>query len=360
MPVPSAIGPRFLLPAALCRLGKPGLLAVGWLLAVAVGPVPGQAPAPAPAPAAAAAVAAPAAAGQRIKLSTSDQVTLAAWYYPAVVQADAATDKPAARRTPVVILLHDLGGSHKTLEPLAGALQARGIAVVAPDLRGHGATTPAAGRGPANAAAIKKPDFEAMVMTAGGQVRDQAAVIGDVEAVRNWIAGGPEAEKFDMTKLVIVGSGAGAAVAAHWTLLDARWPDLATGPQGRQVRGLVLVSPAWATRGFAIAPALGDEPVQRSLPVLVIAGSQDTDAVKIYDQLKRQRPDGWNEKRSGQDQPTQAAKLGADGLPSLYLRQFDSRLTGDGLAAYVPKDPRGSYPATVIDGFLNAVTTAEP
>lgn len=333
------------------------LLVAGFLGAAAASIAPGQVAAP-PHPGPAAGDPPPATA-ERLKLSTSDGVALAAWYYPAAAP-DSAANQAGARPAPVVILLHDLGGSHKAVEPLALALQARGIAVVAPDLRGHGATTAAAGQA-ADPAALKKTDFEGMAATAGGRVREQAATIGDVEAVRNWIAGGPAAGKLDMSKLVVVGSGLGAAVAAQWTILDARWPDLASGPQGRQVRGLVLVSPAWTTRGFTISPALAAEPVQRSLPVLVIGGAQDADALKIYDQLKRKRPDAWSEKRAGQTTPTQAAKLGADARPSLYLRQFDSGLSGDRLAAYVPKDPRGGgHPAATVEGFIGAVTAEEP
>lgn len=344
-------GLRDRLPALLATL----LPALGAL--VATTPAIGQVAAPARAGAAAGDP--PPADVERLKLATSDGVALAAWYYPASTP-DTDADKAGAGPTPIVILLHDLGGSHKTVEPLALALQAGGIAVVAPDLRGHGATVAAAGRGPADAAALKKADFDNMVATAGGQVREQATTIGDVEAVRNWIVGGPAAGKFDQKKLVVVGSGAGAAVAAYWTMMDAKWPDLASGPQGRQVRGLVLISPAWTTRGFSIAPALGVEPLQKTLPILVIAGGQDTDAVKLYDQLKKKRPDGWSEKRAGQAAKTQAAKLGDDGLPSLYLRQSDGGLSGDRLAAYVPKDPQGGgHPAAIVAGFIGAITAED-
>ena len=337
----------------------PVLLAALFLRAITVSPAAGQVASP-PQPSATAGAAEEAPTIERLKLSTSDGVALAAWYYPAATP-EPASGKAAGRPGPVVILLHDLGGSHKAVEPLAFALQSGGIAVVAPDLRGHGATAAAAGHDATDAAALKKSDFDSMAATAGGRVREQAASIGDVEAVRNWIAGGPEAGKLDMNKLVVVGSGLGAAVAAQWTIRDALWPDLASGPQGRQVRGLVLVSPAWTTRGFTISPALGAEPVQRKLPVLVIGGAQDADAVKIYDQLKRKRPDGWSEKRAGQAAPTQAAKLGPDDRPSLYLRQFDGGLSGDRLAASVPKDPRGGgHPAAIIEGFIGAVTAEEP
>lgn len=298
------------------------------------------------------------------KLVTSDGVSLAAWFYPAAKPettagkpADAgASDGPA----PVVILVHDLGGSHASLEPLARDLQARGIAVVAPDLRGHGETKGPADRDDLDAKTIKLPDFVKMTMTDGGRVREQAENRGDLETVRNWIRENAAARRLDVDRLVVVGSGVGAAIAAQWTMLDAAWPDIASGPQGRQVRGLVFVSPVWTTRGFTIGSALAGEPVRRSVPVLVIGGTGDADGVKIYDQLKRQRPDAWNEKRAGQAAPTQSPKAAGKSPITLYLRQFDSPLKGDELAAYVPAGGRGGHPAAIIDGFVNAITAGAP
>ena len=338
---------------------------------MAAGPAAGQGAAPAAAQPAAAAPAAPpaaaearqAAAAERLKLTTSDGFALAAWHYPATQpDTDGATPAPPP---PVVILLHDVGGSHESLESMARELQARGITVVAPDLRGHGATTPPQGQD-LEAKSIKKADFEAMVVTGGGRVRAQASDRGDVEAVREWIRERAEAGKLDMRKLILVGSGVGAAVAAQWAVADASWPDLASGPQGRDVRGIVLVSPAWTTRGFSISPALAAEPVRRTVPILVIGGVQDADAVKIYEQLKRQRPDGWNEKRAGQTEAKLAPKLeeaqqrGAEPRPTLWLRILDTRLSGDRLADYVPKDRAATgLPADLVGKFLGVVTAPE-
>lgn len=311
----------------------------------------------------------PRASGEQLKLTTSDGYALAAWHYPATrAEADGERSPPP----PVAILLHDSTpeerNSHLSLEPLATALQSRGITVVVPDLRGHGATTGPEGRGNLDAKTIKKTDFDWMVTTSGGRVRDQAANRGDVETVWNWIKEQAASGKLDAGRLVVVGSGVGAAVAAQWVVADAAWPDLASGPQGRTIRGLVFVSPAWTTRGFSISPALAVEPVRRTLPILVIGGVKDTDATKIYDQLKRQRPDAWKEKRPGQREAKQAPKLeedkkkkGVDTPPSLYLWVLDTQLTGDRLAAWLPKDGGAAdFPADLIDRFLGTVTEPAP
>lgn len=288
-------------------------------------------------------------AAERLTLATSDGIDLAVWYYPV------AEGEQAAGAAPVAILLHDVGGAHDTVEALARNLQAGGVAVVAPDLRGHGASRRDEDRGPE---ALKAPDFASMSAAAGGRVRAQAEQRGDVETVRGWIKAQADRGILDMDRLVVVGCGVGAVVAAHWTAIDAGWPDLVTGPQGSQVRGLVLVSPRFAMRGFTISPALASEPLRRTLPILVVAGTKDADAVRIYDQLKRQRPDGWSERRAGQGSPTQSPKLRTGARPTLFLRQFDTDLSGDRLAVFEPRDSRGGSPGGVIGGFISAVTTA--
>ena len=62
-------------------------------------------------------------------LMTSDGVPLQVVYYPSQGKA-----------TATVILVHDIGGSEKTVRKLASGLQQAGCAVAVPDLRGHGAS----------------------------------------------------------------------------------------------------------------------------------------------------------------------------------------------------------------------------
>lgn len=305
------------------------------------------------------------AAAERLKLATSDGMSVAAWFYaPVRAEADKGEETEPA---PVVILLHDLGGSHKSVQQLAQELQTQGIAVVSPDLRGHGETAATDDPTKLEPQSLRKPDFDCMVMAGGGQVRTEASRRGEVETVRNWIRQHAVKHALDADRLVVVGSGVGAAVAAQWTVLDAKWPPLASGPQGGEVRGLVFVSPAWTTRGFTIGPALTANPVRKDLPILVIAGGRDADAVKVYDQLKRQRPEAIrSEKRAGQATAVTAdprteeqQRRSPDVSPSLYLRQFDADITGDRLASVVPKERAGSHPAAIIAAFVGVVTAGE-
>jgi pimeloyl-ACP methyl ester carboxylesterase len=315
----------------------------GLLTCAAAGLADPPAAAPAP-PAAAPAAKAPAKAAkpEELVLETSDGLELHAWYYTPLLEEEETT-------AATVILLHDLEGSHTSVEPLALALQAAGCGVVAPDLRGHGASTSRGGAA-LDVRTLKKPDFELMAAARGGQRREQSAVRGDVEAVRNWIKAQSENHsedgKLDMQRLFVVGSGLGATVAAAWAAEDANWPDGTKGPQGRQVRGLVLLSPAWTTRGFSINAPLANPAVKQDIPLMVIAGQNDGDAGKVFEQLKRQRPSGWFQQQAdgGKDK---AAKLEDPTKASLFFFEFDSTRTADALAA-----DRTLNPAAVIGKFF--------
>lgn len=292
---------------------------------------------------------------ERLKLVTTDEVPLAVWYYPALGAAKPdGTGWEDVASAAVVILLHDLEGSHATVEPLARSLQRQGVAVVTPDLRGHGASTTRAGT-TLETRALKKPDFEAMAVSRGGAIRDQASARGDVETVRAWVKERAAGGALDMNRLFVVGSGLGAAVAVQWALADATWPDIASGRQGRDVRGLVLVSPAWTTRGFALSQALTTDVIRKHIPIMVIAGRDDRDGVKLYDQLKRQRANEWYEKRAGEARPAQSPKATKDSPPSLYLLQLDTALAGDTLAAFRAA-ARAGDPAGLIAGFIASVS----
>jgi alpha-beta hydrolase superfamily lysophospholipase len=292
---------------------------------------------------------------ETLQLETSDGVQLAATYYPPVSAGAGGGTAPAA--APVAILLHDLDGSQRTVTTLATGLQQRGIAVVAPDLRGHGGSLErvAPGAGKLASRSLKRPDFEAMARSRGGRIRDQAAVRGDVEAVAAWIREQAATGTLDADRLFVIGSGLGAAVALAWTVEDAAWPPIATGPQGRTVRGLVLISPAWTTRGFTVASALRADVIARGVPIFILAGAGDKDAVRMFEQLQRSRPESWYEKRADASEPTPNPDH-QEGAPlTLYLIELGVSAQGDALTA-LPPGPGDA--ATLVSGFISTVAPA--
>lgn len=308
---------------------------------------PAQPSAQAPARAGKASAPAPKDTTKEVTVDTSDGVSVRAWYYPPPEETEPRGS---------VILIHDLGGSHRSVEPLAKALQAAGYAVVAPDLRGHGTSRlehlPASQADQAKL--LKRPDFEMMSASAGGQKRDQSAVRGDIECVRNWMKQQADAGALVMQPLFVVGSGLGATVAAAWTAADASWRDIATGPQGREVAGLVLISPTFITKGYGISPALAQEHVRTSVPVLVLAGSGDRDATKVFEQLKRHRLKDWFDSRHPVGDEKDSSPVPATEA-SLMLVANPAAATGDALAVLRSADPRGRGldPATLLQSFFS-------
>lgn len=288
---------------------------------------------------------------RKFQVETSDGAAIAAWCYPLAEEAT-----PVA----IVILVHDLGGTHASLEPLARALQAAGCVVVAPDLRGHGDSTLAGmQKAPDDPARIlKKSDFDMMAASRGGQKRDQSALRGDVECVRNWIRLQIEEGGLPKAPLFVVGSGLGATVAAYWTVADALWPDLASGPQGREVAGLVLISPAFATKGFSLNAALANEPLRRTLPTVIIAGADDRDALQVFDRMKPQRPKEWFDIRKPKETKNGSPSSAAEA--SLLLVAHPAAKSGDELAVTRSTDPRGRSmdPVASIPGFIQVRTRA--
>lgn len=324
------------------RIGSFALAAVGvpWMPARAGEPAPVAQP-----PAAAAS--GPAADAPRVvplSLETSDGVDLKAWFYPPLLPAD----DDSASSLATVILLHDLAGSHRAVDPLARGLQAARCAVVAPDLRGHGESRRSRTRSDEiQSRSLQKPDFEIMAAARGGQMRDQSAVRGDVEVVRNWIVRKADEGGIEPNRLFVVGSGLGASIALGWTAEDWAWPPLVTGPQGRTVRGLVLLSPSWTTRGFSIGPLLGGDAMKHGIPVMIIAGRGDRDTERIYDTLRRSRPQAWWEHREGKGPKPEARPKAGD---TLLLLQYGTEATGDALAV-----DGGVNATATITGFFNHV-----
>jgi len=271
---------------------------------------------------------------EELRLETSDGIRIAAWYYPA---------PDGVKATATVILIHDLEGSHKTVDHLARSLQTAGCAVVAPDLRGHGGSgsRPAvlAGSGTKGDAVeprlLKKNDLESMAAATGGRIRDQSGLRGEIEAVRNWIKQKSGGGGVDIDRLCVVGCGLGGTLAAMWTAADWNWPPTTAGPQGQQVRALVVISPLWATKGISMSVPLSSEGLQRVIPLMVVAGKSDRDSVRLFDQIKRFRPDEWFQQRAAlsPEKATEKAKGledPADG--TAFFIQIDTSLTADKLA----------------------------
>jgi alpha-beta hydrolase superfamily lysophospholipase len=193
---------------------------------------------------------------REISLDTKDGVRLNAVYYP-------ARNSARGKETVPIILLHMHKGSSADYKPLAEALSAAGHAVIVPDLRGHGESTRAERNGRTRKLdQLVKADYEAM--------------INDLEAVKSFLLSEHNDGKLNIRKLCVVGAEMGAVVALNWAALDWNWPRLVTGPQGQDVRALVLITPQWGFKGLTIKSATVHADLLKSASVMIIAGAKDT------------------------------------------------------------------------------------
>jgi alpha-beta hydrolase superfamily lysophospholipase len=162
-----------------------------------------------------------------------------------------------------------------------GPLARAGHAVIVPDLRGHGQSTQVkrgTQSGTIDQATMRKADFDAMVLI-------------DMERIKKFLIAENNAGKLNIRKLCVVGAELGAAVAVNWAALDWSWPPLATGPQGQDVNGLVLITPIWSHKGMTIVPATKQPSVQGSISTMIIVGDKDSanmnDARRLHQILQK-------------------------------------------------------------------------
>jgi pimeloyl-ACP methyl ester carboxylesterase len=228
--------------------------------------------------------------GETVSIATEDGVQLKLSYFRSAVRPGSAQSKQV---TPVV-LLHDHKETRAAFSSLAMRLQAPSevegqgpsFAAVTVDLRGHGdSTRQVLLNGETidlDAAKLRKDDFAAMVLM-------------DMPAVRGFLVGKNDEGELNLNKLCIVGSGMGASVAAIWSLQDWRWPPLAIGKQGQDVKGLVLISPRWSKNGLSFQLPLRDRALKEKVAWMLLYGAEDDkvagDARRIIKQLQRFHPE---------------------------------------------------------------------
>lgn len=208
-------------------------------------------------------------------ITTKDGVPLRCGYFPSDRGKEAVP----------VILLHEWKGLGPPLRPLAEALQKAGCAVLTPDLRGHG------GSRSYRDARGQTGEFDLSRM---GRRDVQAMLSRDLEALKGFVKDENDAEQVNLNALTLIGFGEGGILAANYAVIDWNFPDIGSRKQSRDVRALVLVSPARALHGFTYEAAIRHPAVSR-LPWLIIAGEQSpqaTEAERLHRQVERLRRGG--------------------------------------------------------------------
>jgi len=185
-------------------------------------------------------------AAQNVSLRTEDGVTLAgSLHLP-------------SRPGPAVILLHMQTRSRDDWQAVATRLAEAGLAALAIDMRGHGASE----QGPP-----------------GGDPDDWSRVILDVKAARTFLAGRPDVVQ---GRIGLAGASIGANLAILYAGAD------------QTVRSLALLSAGLDYRGLRTENALA-KPGKRA--VLLVASDEDTYAANSARRLSQQEGAGTRELR---------------------------------------------------------------
>ena len=205
---------------------------------------------------------------EEVTLKTNDDLLLHATFFPGTHLKESLP----------IILLHGFKGDRHDLDGLATFLQKQGHAVIVPDLRGHGDSTefrrpPGERNGKIEAGNLRQADFAAMIDS-------------DVEAVKGFLKEKNNEGELNIDKLCVVGvSEMGCLVAAGFSQHDWAWPPLATGKQGQDVKGLVLISPEANFKGLRMADAVNDAALRSQVAVLLIAGNRRNKSKQEFNNL---------------------------------------------------------------------------
>jgi alpha-beta hydrolase superfamily lysophospholipase len=210
-----------------------------------------------------------------ISVTTKDGVKIMATYLASSKGKDAA----------VCILLHGFKGNRRDMDSLGAYLQKNEVAVVMPDLRGHGDSTTVTVGG-------VDRKFEAATMP----VAQLKLMSNDLEAIKKFLMEKNNAAELNIERLGIVAAEMSVPIAVNWTVDDWSWPILPNLKQGQDVKALALLSPQMTFKTLNMSPAITvpSSPVRDKISLLLIAGAEDDtsvrDATRIEQMFARIRP----------------------------------------------------------------------
>lgn len=237
---------------------------------------------------------------ETVELITKDHVLLNVKFYPGT----------KGKQTVPVILLHGWEGPRgdgtcRDMHSLAERLQKAGHAVIAPDLRGHGASLKRQ-TGDDTFLSLDRNRFGAA---------DFRAMTLDVEAIRSFLLERHNQGELNIELLFVIGADMGSVVALNWIHYDWMAPSVPSLKQGQDVKGFVLISPTIAFKGASIKPAIENPTIRRELAALIVFGDRapEADGVRrIHKTFER----------------AHARRADREAPPKLFLKQLDTRLSG--------------------------------
>ena len=175
-------------------------------------------------------------AGEPVRLSTADRLTLSASYF-----------SPSGRTglAPGAIVVHDAGADRQQVAGIAVYLQKKGFGVLTVDLRGHGQSG--------------TTEMDWAQMDERGQQRLWSFAGRDVSAAADNLR---LRKEIHASNLSLIGVGAGCTLAVRHAIDDAN------------TRAVVLVAPSSKDYGFNLERGIGD---LEGLPTLIVSTSDGRD-----------------------------------------------------------------------------------
>lgn len=205
-------------------------------------------------------------------LETSDGVILNCVFYPGTKE----------KQSIPVILLHEWDSEGEEMVKLASHLQkSLGCAVIVPDLRGHGDSKTIRG-------GDKDLDRDRWRAT------EIAAISKDIETCKKFLIKKNNEGELNIDLLTVVASGESIIHALQWTIQDWSYSNVGGVKQGKDVKGLVLLSPVRAFKGLNVNDAVKNPLfTSSSMPIMIAVNDRSSsrvrDAKNINDRLKRGR-----------------------------------------------------------------------
>jgi len=220
--------------------------------------------------------------GRHEVLRANDGFPIHITYYPFQESKDAPG--VTSSNAPVVVLLPgdkenrllwDKSSAPRDQEPFPLLLQKRGYAVLTVDLRKHGESVLDAD------SRIQPNDYSAMAML-------------DMGAIKEFIFAEHQAQRLNMAKTGIIGSGSGAVVGAAFAEFDWSRPPyddaplpIERTPRGQDVKTLILVSPESSAGRLKASSALRPLRGAVNLSLQIMVGADDNadrrQATSIFD-----------------------------------------------------------------------------
>ena len=128
--------------------------------------------------------------------------------------------------------------------------------------------------------------------------KDKAAVLLDLQAVKSFLLEENNAGRLNIEKLCVVGAAEGALLAMNWALYDWSRQDLPAFEIGKDIRGLILLSPPKSFGRFNAQVPLQHQFILRQMPMLIAVGQGDRtaskDAERLYSKLEGRRKGAGN------------------------------------------------------------------